>query len=114
MSEHFRESILEAYLVNRVARQGGEAEKFVSPEKKGVPDRQVLWHLGLMDYVEMKATGETADAHQKRDHKRRRERGFKVFVLDSHASVDWYINKGRFLSFAEYMRLVAEGHLWVQ
>lgn len=112
VEEPVRESKIEAYFVKEVDIAGGEAEKFVSPEKNGVPDRQVLWRGGSMDYVELKATNETADDHQVRDHKRRRERGFRVFILNSYKAVDWYIEKGRFLSFREYMELVWGNHPW--
>jgi len=107
-----REAKIEAYLVQQVAKRRGEAQKFVSPELNGVPDRLVLWTLGDIDFVELKAEGEGADDHQVRDHKRRRARGFRVFVLNCYAAVDWYIEKGRLLSFAEYMGMVDMGHPW--
>jgi hypothetical protein len=110
--EPVRESKIESYFVKEVEIAGGEAEKFVSPEKSGVPDRKVLWDGGNLDYVELKATNETPDAHQIRDHKRRRDRGFRVFVLNSFKAVDWYIEKGRFLSWAEYMERVDGSHPW--
>lgn len=110
--EPVRESKLEAYLVQEVQIASGEAEKHVSPEKNGVPDRIVWWKFGGIDLVEMKATNERPDTHQVRDHKRRREMGFRVFVLNSYKAVDWYIEKGRFLSFMEYMDLVKQEHPW--
>lgn len=106
------ESRIEAYFCDEVDAVGGEAEKFVSPGKVGVPDRIVTWKLGDLDYVELKATGERPEPHQVRDHKRRRERGFRVFVVNCYAAADWYIEKGRFLSFTEYMERVEEGHPW--
>lgn len=110
--KHYRESVIEDYFCKEVAKKGGEAEKFVSPQRKNVPDRQALWEGGIMDYVELKATGEEANDGQKRDHKRRRAMGFRVFVLNSHAAVDWYIDKGRWLSFTEYMNFVKMEHPW--
>lgn len=108
-----KEALIEHYLVTRVAKHGGEAEKFVSPQKKNVPDRIVWWTMGDVDFVELKATGEAPNEGQLRDHKRRRARGFRVFVFDSFAAIDWYIQKGRELSILEYQKLVSDGHTWV-
>lgn len=106
------EAKIEKYLVDEVKALGGEAEKFVSPGKKGVPDRIVNWPGGNLDFVELKAEEESADDHQARDHERRRKMGFRVFVLNSYKAVDWYIEKGRFLSWAEYIELADGGHPW--
>lgn len=107
-----REAKIEAYFCAEVETLGGIAEKFSSPERNGVPDRIVSWTLGDLDYAEIKATGERPEPHQVRDHKRRRDRGFRVFIINCYAAADWYIEKGRFLSFAEYMERVEEGHPW--
>lgn len=86
-----RESSIEKYLVRQVKRAGGEAEKFTSPGRKNVPDRLVTWLYPMTDFVELKATGEKPNAGQRRDHARRRRRGYSVFVIDSKAGVDRFV-----------------------
>lgn len=86
-----RESSIEKHLVAEVKKAGGVAEKFSSPGRKNVPDRIVTWLAPMLDYVELKATGNKPNAGQRRDHARRRKRGYSVFVLDSKAMVDVYI-----------------------
>lgn len=86
-----RESCIEKYLKREVRRAGGVAEKFVSPGRKNVPDQIVTWVYPMMDYVELKATGEKPNAGQRRDHARRRRRGYSVFVIDSKAGVDRFV-----------------------
>lgn len=86
-----RESSIETYLKREVRKAGGVAEKFVSPGRKNVPDQIVTWVAPMLDYVELKATGQKPNAGQRRDHARRRARGYSVFVLDSKKMVDVYI-----------------------
>jgi hypothetical protein len=85
-----RESIIESYLVQEVERRGGICEKHVSPGRRSVPDRLVTWR-GVMDLVETKAPGEKARKDQERDHERRADLGILVWLLDTHAKVDAYI-----------------------
>jgi hypothetical protein len=92
-----RESEVEKYLVDEVAKRGGVAEKFTSPSRRSVPDRLVQWpfkdsgHPARVEFVECKATGEEPTVPQQRDHKRRRAMGFSVYVVDSYESVDKYL-----------------------
>jgi hypothetical protein len=83
-----RERDIEAYLVERVKARGGVAYKFVSPGRRGVPDRLVMLPGGVLLFVELKAPGKKAEAHQLREHKRLRDMGQKVVVVDSLESVD--------------------------
>ena len=103
------EAIVETYLVEQVELHGGTCEKFVSPNRKNVPDRIVSWgHQTIsipdkffgcvrrevwpkVDLVEVKAEGEPCSKGQLRDHKRRRAMGFRVEVIDTKAGVDAYI-----------------------
>lgn len=93
---------VEGYLRRQVKKAGGLCEKFVSPGKKNVPDDLVTWGPGsvrygdqvtngFMDLIETKATGKKPRRGQLRDHKRRRELGIRVFVLDTKQKVDDYI-----------------------
>lgn len=86
-----RESKVEKYLREQVKKAGGEAEKFVSPGKKNVPDRIVSWPFNIIHFVETKATDKKPNSGQARDHKRRRARGNTVLVLDTVEKVDNYI-----------------------
>lgn len=82
-----REREIEAYLVKRVHAIGGEALKFVSPGRVGVPDRMVLLH-GFMLFVEVKAPGKKPTPAQKREHTRLGVQGFSVAVVDTFERVD--------------------------
>jgi hypothetical protein len=83
-----REKEIEAYLVRRVKKLGGVAEKFTSPGRRSVPDRLVTLPGGRVCFVEVKATGGKVTDNQARDHERRRKMGFAVFVVDSKEAVD--------------------------
>ena len=78
-----RESEIEAALRGGVALLGGIAYKFVSPGRVGVPDRIVVMPGGVTVYVELKAPGKKPEPHQEREHERLRERGHRVYVIDS-------------------------------
>lgn len=94
-----RESKIEAYLVQRVKALGGEVRKVNWIGRRGAPDRLVMLPevLGRFDWdgvpgrtiwVELKATGKVAEPHQLREHKRLREKGQRVEVVDSFQRVD--------------------------
>jgi hypothetical protein len=97
-----RESAIEKYLVEQVAKAGGVAEKFKSPNRKNVPDRLCLWPFGESDFVEVKRPGEDAKPAQKRDHERRGKLGHEVWVVNSKAQVDQYITFWR--NILHYLR----------
>lgn len=86
-----RESSIEKYFKRQVKAAGGVAEKFKSPGKKNVPDQIVTWVAPMLDFVELKATDEKPNSGQRRDHERRRKRGYFVMVIDSKELVDIYI-----------------------
>jgi hypothetical protein len=96
---------VEDYLIAGVAELGGECEKHTSPGRKGVPDQIVKWPVNLLswdasvEWVETKADGVDEDTphsrRQKRDHEKRRAMGFRVYVLNSIAAVDVYLDKRR-------------------
>ncbi len=71
--------------------KGGIAYKFVSPGRRGVPDRLIVFpiapeHIEIIAkyvrFVETKAPGKKPDLHQVREHKRLRKMGFKVEIID--------------------------------
>ncbi|CDG20658.1 putative nuclease p44 [Xenorhabdus poinarii G6] len=78
-----REDVIEKHLVNEVKKAGGIAYKFVSPGRRGVPDRIVVLPNGRVVFVECKAPGEKPRRDQLREHERLRALGQTVVVLDS-------------------------------
>jgi hypothetical protein len=78
---------IEAYLVKRCKEIGALADKFVSPQRRSVPDRLITFS-GRVLFVELKATGKKPTEAQVRDHCRRRAAGAEVFWLDSKEAVD--------------------------
>lgn len=94
-----RESKIEAYLVKRAKEEGGEVRKVQFIGRRGAPDRLVMLPavMGRFDWdtlppvtiwVELKATGVKAEAHQIREHNRMRKMGQRVEVVDSFQRVD--------------------------
>lgn len=100
-----RESQIEAHLVKRVKELGGEVRKVKWIGRRGAPDRLVMlpatWAkkqqtpfvlLGSFPavsyWVELKATGVKAEAHQLREHARMEAMGQRVVVIDSIEGVE--------------------------
>lgn len=83
-----RESKIEAHLRDETRKRGGRAYKWVSPGNNGVPDRMVLMPGGRIWFVELKAPGKAPTKLQLSQHKRLRELGFQVSVIDSIEGVD--------------------------
>lgn len=79
---------VEQYLVRRIKRLGGMAEKFTSPGRRSVPDRLVTLPGNRIVFVELKANGKRPTDNQFRDHQRRLALGCEVLVLDSKEAVD--------------------------
>lgn len=89
-----REYVIEKYLVTQVKKHGGVAEKFISPGRKHVPDRLVIWprvNSAHIDFVEVKTLFSAVAPGQRRDHERRRRMGCFVIVIRSKADVDHYV-----------------------
>lgn len=81
---------IEAYLVKRCKEIGALCDKFVSPQRRSVPDRLITFG-GRVLFVELKATGKKPTEAQVRDHERRRAAGAIVLWLDSKEQVDWLL-----------------------
>lgn len=82
-----RESDIEDYLVRRVQANGGEIRKVKWIGRNGAPDRRVMLP-GRCVWVELKASGKKPEPHQLREHKRMRDMGEDVRVIDSFKEVD--------------------------
>jgi hypothetical protein len=85
------ESTVEEKLRKGVKVKGGIAYKFVSPGRRHVPDRLLLYpiapeHIEIVaqyvQFVELKAPKKKPNAGQIREHRRLRKMGFKVEVVD--------------------------------
>ena len=96
-----KESAVEAYLVERVKKLGGEVRKVSWQGRKGAPDRLVMLPSHAIDalnntiWVELKAEGLAAlfphtphERQQWREHERMRGMGQQVVVIDSYTGVD--------------------------
>lgn len=91
-SAKMQEHVIEEYFVDRVDKVlNGIAEKFTSPGRRGVPDRDVMLPFGIHHYVELKTATGRLSKLQKIDHAIRRRLGHTVYVLRSKADVDCYI-----------------------
>ena len=85
-----RESKIEKVLREAVESNAGVAYKFVSPGRRGVPDRLVLFPGGRAYFVELKAPGKDLEPHQDREIARIRRMGHSVTVIDSvQKAKDW-------------------------
>lgn len=92
----------EAYLKRAVRAAGGVTRKWVSPGRNNVPDQIVIWPGGrkgdrrpkaLVHFVETKATSKGARPAQAREHKRLRDLGCGVFVLNAPELIDQYVEQ---------------------
>lgn len=82
-----RESKIEEYAALRVKAAGGQIRKVKWIGRKGAPDRRIMLP-GKCMWVEFKAPGVKIEDHQEREHRRMREMGEDVRVVDSFQGVD--------------------------
>lgn len=82
-----KEADIEKYGAKRFKELGWDFEKFVSPQKRSVPDR-ICTAPGFVFFIEFKRPGESATPLQQEDHKRRRAKGILVFVVDSYEELE--------------------------
>lgn len=85
------EETVEKAHCKKVRVKGGIAYKFVSPGRRGVPDRLDLYkipkeHQSIVAkyvcFTELKAPGKKARPEQIREHNRIKRLGFRVEVVD--------------------------------
>lgn len=74
-------------------KAGCLALKFVSPQRRGVPDRLVLCPGNIHFFIEFKAPGETPNKLQIREHQRYRLLGHSVFVCDTPGEAEGILLK---------------------
>lgn len=83
MATQILECDVEKALNKRVQQLGGMSEKFVSVNKRCVPDRILTFPGNVIIFVECKAPGKRPTDGQQRDHERRREFGCDVRVIST-------------------------------
>ena len=84
-----READIETYYKRQCKRRGWKTEKFVSPGRRSVPDQVTSKPGGSVFFCELKAPGKKPTEKQAADHATRRALGFRVYVADTYAAVDW-------------------------
>lgn len=87
------ESTLEKRLRLEVKKHGGQALKFISPGKRGVPDRLILKSGGQAVFVEMKDAGKSLEPLQCKRTDELRRLGFKVYKIDSIEDIRDFIQE---------------------
>lgn len=87
-----RESKIEKYLKDETEKLGGLCLKFTS-SIRGVPDRIVLLPEGKIYFVELKNEQGKLSVPQKYLHKKFKRLGIHVYVPNSKAQVDRFIEE---------------------
>ncbi len=90
------ESSIEADLRIGVEAKGGECWKWVSPGRKGVPDRIIFMPVRAYEnpeavFVETKAPNGRLESWQERCHKRLRRLGYRVEVIWTPEQVNEFL-----------------------
>ena len=83
-----RESAIEKHLREQVELYGGVCRKWVTPGRKGPPDRICIFDYPDLFFVETKTLDGVIKSWQKREHERLRARGWRVYVVRSVEEVD--------------------------
>lgn len=82
------EKKLEDDFVKRVKKMGGEAIKMNSRTHDGLPDRQALFPLGVICFVEFKSTGEPLQPLQAWWERRMKKLEVKRFTVDNESDLE--------------------------
>jgi hypothetical protein len=83
-----RERVIEEYLRKQTEKLGGVAYKFVSPGRRGVPDRICCYPSGILVFVECKSPTGRLSMLQDVELRTLRNLGHKAVVIDSRPRVD--------------------------
>jgi len=91
------EGKIEAHLVKRVRETGGYIRKLKWIGRNGAPDRMVWWKLQpavlvVPFFVELKRPYKDATPQQREEHRKMRDSGLRVFVLNSIEKVDAFVD----------------------
>ena len=85
-----REKEVEAYLRKTIRRHEGLPYKFVSPGRRGVPDRVPVIPCfdPSIQFIEVKAPGKEPEDYQEREHERIRKAGGIVHIVENKEEID--------------------------
>lgn len=86
-----KESQIEAKLVKMVEERGGMCLKFISPGRRGVPDRIVITPTGHITFVELKTESGKLQPIQKWQIEEMRKRHVTVWVLKGRCEVEAFV-----------------------
>lgn len=89
------EKLIERKLREGVARLGGRAYKFSSPQNAGVFDRLVLMPGGQTWFVELKTTGKKLTPLQEVFKRQVEELGFQARLIDDEKTLNEFLNEIR-------------------
>lgn len=87
-----RESKIEKYLSEHVARLQGLSYKWVSPGQAGVPDRICIFPFGIY-FVEVKTVDGVLSAVQKAQIRRLRLKEANVRLVEGYEGVDEFVRE---------------------
>ena len=82
------EKAVERKLVEMCKENGALCIKLLTYQFTGLPDRMCLFPGGIIIFVELKTTGEKPRKIQLSIHKKLRELGFRVEVIDTIEDVE--------------------------
>lgn len=82
------EKVVERKLVEMCKEYGALCIKLLTYQFIGLPDRMCLFPGGIIVFVELKSTGEKPRKIQLAIHKKLRELGFRVEVIDTAEKVE--------------------------
>jgi len=88
-----KEGKVETYFKEQVEAHGGVTRKAKWLCRRGCPDQFWAFSASRYGYAEIKAPGLPLAAHQAREIKKLRAAGVVVYVIDSFAAVDAFIEK---------------------
>lgn len=85
------EKVTEKYLVKEMEKIGGQCYKWVSPGRRGVPDRICIFPTSVMICAEIKSEGKPLMPIQVQMHKYLKKLGIAVEVLSTKHEVDRFV-----------------------
>lgn len=96
------EGKIEKHLVDRVRATGGVVRKLKWLDRSGAPDRMVWWppehpaRAADIFFVELKAPKKKPNVEQLKEHKKMRDSGLRVIVIDSEEKIDAFVKAPMF------------------
>lgn len=88
-----QESALEKRFRLEIEKRGAKALKFISPNKRGMPDRLILIPGGQAVFAELKAPGKSLKPLQRKRAAELQALGFKVCKINSVEDIQAFIQE---------------------